>query len=173
MTEDDGLEPGLLAVLIVLGLIGAMAWPTAVRRARRAVDRVGIASAVGWGLLAIVAIPIAALLFAITIVGLPVAVLILAVYAVGIVVAAVATACVLGDWLLSLAWAEPRPGPVWQIGAVLIGSVVLWLITAIHVLGPILWVVAIACGLGIIGATLVRGLDPDDDVIDLVAEPVD
>jgi hypothetical protein len=173
MTEDDGVEPGLLAVLIVLGLIGAMAWPMAVRRARRAVEHVGIASAAGWGLLAIVMIPIAALLFAVTIVGLPIAVLILAVYAVGIVGAAVVAACVLGDRLLSLAWAEPRPGPVWQIGAVLIGSVALWLVTAIDVLGPILWVVAIACGLGIIGATLLRGLDPDDDVIDLVAEPVD
>jgi hypothetical protein len=167
------LEPGLLAVLIVLGLIGTMAWPMAVRRARRAVGQVGIASAAGWGLLAIVIVPIAALLFAVTIVGLPIAVLILAIYAVGIVAAAVIAACVLGDWLLSLAWAEPRPGPVWLIGAVLLGSVALWLITSIDVIGPSLWVVAVACGFGIMGATLLRGLDPDDDVIDLVAEPVD
>lgn len=165
------MEPGLLAVLIVLGLIATMAWPMAVRRARLAVQRAGVASAIGWGLLAIVLIPIAALLFAITIVGLPVAVLLLALYALGIVAAGVTAACVLGDWLLSMVWSEARPGPVWLIGAVLFGAIALWLVTSIAVLGPILLVVAIAWGFGIVGAVLLRGFDNDDDVIDLVAEP--
>lgn len=171
-SKEEELEPGFLAVLIVLGVVATLAWPRMVRRGRLAVQRFGVAPAIGWGLLALVAIPITALLFAITIIGLPVAVLILAVYAVGVIAAAVTAACVLGDWILSAAWAELRPGPVWLVGAVLIGSVLLWLVCSIDLIGPILWLVAIAWGFGIVGSVLLNGAAPDDGVIDLEAEQV-
>jgi len=167
------VESGTLAVLIVLGLIGTLAWPLAVRRGRLAVQRVGLATATGWGLLTLIGTPILALLFAITIIGLPVAVLILAIYAVGILAASVTAACVLGDWLLSSVWSEHRPGPVWLIGAVLVGAVALWLLISIKVIGPILWIVAIASGLGVFGAVLLHGRDPDDGVIEGEAYRVD
>ena len=167
------MEPGTLAVLIVLGLIATLAWPRVVRQARLAVER-SAAAAAGWGLVALVSVPIVALLFAITLIGLPIAVLILAVYAVGSVAAAVMTACVLGDLLLSALWKEFRPGPVWRIGAVLIGCVALWLLTSIRIVGPILWVVAVAWGFGIFGALILRGFDTDEDqVIDVRPDRVE
>lgn len=166
------MESGTLAVLIVLGLIATLAWPRAVRSARLAVEP-DVAAAAGWGLLALVAVPVVALLFAVTLIGLPIAVLILALYAVAILAAAVATACVLGDFLLSAVWSEGRPGPVWRTGAVLIGCIVLWLVTSVRVVGPVLWVVAVAWGLGIFGSLLLRGVTaPEDDIIDLTADRV-
>lgn len=166
------MESGTLAVLMVLGLIATLAWPRAVRRARFAVEP-NAAAAAGWGLLALVAVPVVALLFAVTLIGLPVAVLILAIYAVAILASAVATACVLGDLVLSALWSEINPGPVWRVGAVLIGCVALWLVTSIRVVGPILWVVAIAWGFGIFGALLLRGVNgPEDDVIEIIPDRV-
>jgi hypothetical protein len=136
-------------------LIGALALVLLPRPSARAVElgRQQPLQSFGLGLLALVALPLAALLVGVTLIGLPVAVCIVALYALGLLLAWPAAAFVVGTQLSQLVRSD-RPLPV--LGALALGLIVLHLATHLPFVGGLVAFCAIVFGLGMLVQTLAR-----------------
>lgn len=168
--EDGGDGWGLLLLLFVVSTAATLFFPTGMRRVRRAAFREPL-RALGSGLVALIGLPLLALLLAITVIGLPLAVLVLLLYLLALVLGVLTAIGIIGDGLLSLLRPDLAPGAVWRVLAVLIGAVLLWLLGQIPVLGPLIWVVAITFGMGGAIMAVYAGFDiGGPDVLDLAPE---
>jgi cytoskeletal protein CcmA (bactofilin family) len=140
---------GGLVWLFGSAILGALAIVIAPRASARAAElgRQQPLMTFGLGLLALVAVPLAAVLIGITLVGIPLALALAALYWVGLMVAWPALGLVVGSELARLV---PRREPLPVLGALVVGLIVLHLVTHIPVLGGLVAFLGLTFGLGLI-----------------------
>ncbi|MFZ3073593.1 MAG: polymer-forming cytoskeletal protein [Minisyncoccales bacterium] len=99
----------------------------------------------GWGLIIMVAVPIAAIALAITIIGIPVAILAVLLFIAALFLSRILAALAVGRKITKDYWKSKQDSPVAQA---LVGVAVLWVLFAIPVVGGVFSFAAIIWGLG-------------------------
>lgn len=152
---------GGLIGLVGSFLIGALAIVLAPRAAARAneLGRQQPWLSFGLGLLALVCVPVAALVVAITLVGIPLAVCLIALYVLGFLLAWPAVGLVVGTQLTRFVRAD-QPLPV--LGALALGLIVLHLLSHVPFIGGLVALCAIVFGLGLEAQALRRWRRPTE-----------
>lgn len=107
------------------------------------------AIAFGLGLLWLVGLPILIVLVAITIVGLPIAFLLLLLWPLGMVFGLVATLAAFGDFI-SRRIGEFGQGTLGRIVGIVLATALIWLGISIPILGALVWLAAVAGGIGLL-----------------------
>jgi cytoskeletal protein CcmA (bactofilin family) len=102
------------------------------------------------GFVALVCMPVAALIFFITIIGVPLGLLTLLSYFVLLIVGYVATAVALGDWGLQRFKAEVAAKPAWRIAAAVLAVLAIALLGSVPFLGGLVVFAAMLLGIGAI-----------------------
>jgi cytoskeletal protein CcmA (bactofilin family) len=140
---------GGLVWLIGSAILGGLVIVLAPRASARAVQlgRQQPLLTFGLGLLALCAVPIAAILIGITLVGIPVAIAVAAMYWLGLLLAWPALGLVVGT---ELARRVRRNEPMPVLGALVVGLIVLHLVTHLPVLGGLVVFLGLTFGLGLI-----------------------
>ena len=140
---------GLMAIAALL--VGTM--PVAAKRVAHALRaRPGLSLL--WGFIALVCIPVAVLLLAITIVGIPLALLALLLYGVLLLVGYVASAVGLGQWALLRFKAEAADRNAWRIASAMAAMLVLALLGSLPWVGGLVALLAVLAGMGAIALLL-------------------
>jgi hypothetical protein len=149
-------------------LIGALALVLMPRASARAVElgRQKPWQSFGLGLLALVGVPLVALLVAVTLIGLPLGLCLVALYVVGMLLAWPAVALVVGMQVNKLVRPD-RPLPV--LGALAVGLIVLHLATHLPFVGGLIAFCAIVFGLGMLVQALRRWQPPTEQQPRVVA----
>jgi cytoskeletal protein CcmA (bactofilin family) len=152
---------GGLVWLVGSAILGALAIVVAPRASARAVElgRQQPLLTFGLGLLALFAVPVAAVLIGITLVGIPLALAVAALYAIGLMLAWPALGLVVGT---ELARRVPRREPLPVLGALVVGLIVLHLLTHVPVLGGLLAFLGLTFGLGLIVQSFRRWQRPSE-----------
>jgi len=99
----------------------------------------------GWGLIIMIAVPIAAIALAITIIGIPVAMLAVLLFVAALFLSRILAAIAVGRKIAKDYWKSKQDSPVVHA---LVGVAVLWVLFAIPVIGGIFSFAAIVWGLG-------------------------
>lgn len=140
--------------LWTLGLIGlaallAAAFPAATRRLGGELrDNTLLVFVMGF--VALVAVPVLAMLLMITIIGLPIALILMLLYFLLLLVGYVAIAVVMGDIALNKYKAEMAPQLGWRVGAAVLAMLALALLGRIPFLGGLVVFAALLAGIGAI-----------------------
>jgi cytoskeletal protein CcmA (bactofilin family) len=162
---------GGLVWLVGSAILGALAIVMAPRASARAVElgRQQPLLTFGLGLLALFAVPVAAVLIGITLVGIPLALAVAALYAVGLMLAWPALGLIVGAevgrWV-------PRREPLPVLAALVVGLIVLHLVTHVPVLGGLVAFLGLTFGLGLIVQSLRRWRRPTGPARAAVPVPV-
>jgi cytoskeletal protein CcmA (bactofilin family) len=156
------LSFGSLVWLVGTAILGAVAVTLAPRAAARVVEagRQQPLQSFGLGLLALFAVPLAALLVAVTMVGLPLAVVVGGLWAVGLMLAKPALGLLVGTELAR--WARRGQLPV--LGALVVGLIVLHLLRHVPVAGELVSFLGLALGLGLVVQSVRRWRRPTEPV---------
>jgi cytoskeletal protein CcmA (bactofilin family) len=151
---------GGLVWLVGSAILGALAITLAPRASARAVElgRQQPLPTFGLGLLALFAVPVAALLIGVTLVGLPLALAVAALYWLGLMLAWPALGLVVGTEVARRARREPMP----VLGALLVGLIVLHLVTHLPFLGGLVAFLGLAFGLGLMVQSVLRWRRPPE-----------
>jgi hypothetical protein len=112
------------------------------------------------GLLAIASIPVAALLLLFTIIGIPIALLALVGYVALLLVAYVWVAVVVGAMLLDRVSPEAAARTASRVGAAVLAMLVLALLARVPFVGGFVKLAALAAGVGMIAAAVLRRSPP-------------
>lgn len=112
------------------------------------------------GFVALVCVPIAAVLIMITIIGIPLGLLAILGYAVLLLVGYVCTSVVTGDLLLNRFKADAAHETAWRAGAAVLAMLALALIGRIPVVGPMAAFIALIVGVGLVVATVFHPRTP-------------
>ncbi|MEP2828269.1 polymer-forming cytoskeletal protein [Parvibaculum sp.] len=107
------------------------------------------ALAFGLGLLWLIGLPILVFLAAITIVGLPIAFLLLLLWPLGMVFGLIATLAAFGDFISSRIGEFGR-GTLGRIVGIVLATALVWVGISIPVLGALVWLAAVAGGIGLL-----------------------
>jgi cytoskeletal protein CcmA (bactofilin family) len=107
-----------------------------------------------WGILYLIIVPIVIVLLSITIIGLPLALIITVLFAILLYVSTVITGTALGLWLLGYLRKKKddqtkEPPLIW---AMILGTIILFVITSIRMLGAFVSLLSIILFLGAVGA---------------------
>jgi hypothetical protein len=145
-----------LVVLAAL-LAGALPGPSQ-RLAQELRERPGMTTLLGF--LALTAIPVAAVMLAITIIGIPIALLALALYAALLMIGYVWLAVVLGGLLLDRFNAETAAVTAWRIGAAALAMIVLAVAVRVPFVGGPVKLAALVVGVGMIVGAVMRKVRP-------------
>lgn len=147
------------AGLIVLAAILAAALPGASQRmANELRERPWATPLVGF--VALICIPIAAVLLMVTIIGIPVALLGLALYAALLLVGYVWLAVVVGGILLDRVSPETAARTAWRVGAAMLAMLVLAILVRVPLVGGLFKLAALVAGVGMIVAVIFRHASP-------------
>ena len=115
--------------------------------------RDGLASepalALGLGLFWLLGIPVLIVLVAITIIGLPIAFLLLMLWPFGMVFGLVALLVALGE-LIASRLGETGRGTLGRIVGIVLATAIVWIGISIPVLGALVWLAAVAGGIGLL-----------------------
>jgi cytoskeletal protein CcmA (bactofilin family) len=151
---------GGLVWLVGSAILGALAVTLAPRASARAVElgRQQPLPTFGLGLLALFAVPVAALLIGVTLVGLPLALAVAALYWLGLMLAWPALGLVVGTEVARRARREPMP----VLGALLVGLIVLHLVTHLPIVGGLVSFLGLAFGLGLMVQSVLRWRRPPE-----------
>lgn len=146
--------PGWGRVAWTLGLVALAAllvavFPAGSRRLGESL-RGDPAMALLLGFIALVCVPVAALLLAITIVGIPLALVLLLLYVLALLVGYAATAVVIGDAALARLRAQDASRTAWRVGAATAATVALAAATSVPILGGLVVLAILLAGLGAI-----------------------
>jgi hypothetical protein len=136
---------GLMAIAALL--VGSM--PVTSKRVAHAL-RMRPGASLGWGFVALVCIPVAALILMVTIVGIPLALLALLLYGLLLLVGYVASAVGLGQWALLRFKAEAAERNGWRIASAMAAVLVLALLGSVPFVGGFIALLAILAGIGAI-----------------------
>ena len=140
---------GLMAVAALL--VGALPVTT-----MRVAD--GLRTRLGWSLLwgfiALVCIPVAALILLFTIIGIPVALLVLLLYLALLLVGYVGSAIGLGQWVLARLRADAAQRTGWRVAAAMAAVVSLALLGSLPWVGHFVALLAVVAGIGAIALLL-------------------
>src|SRR5207244_7946174 len=152
---------GGLIWLIGSAILGGLAIVLAPRASARAIElgRQQPLATFGWGLTALLAGPVVAILVGVTLVGIPLALAIAAVYWVGLMLAWPALGLLVGSEVARLVRRDP-PLPVF--GALLVGLILLHLVTHVPVLGGLVAFLGLSFGLGLIVQSFRRWRRPSE-----------
>jgi len=152
---------GGLVWLIGSAILGALVIVLAPRASARAVElgRQQPVQTFGLGLLALCAVPLAAVLIGITLVGIPLAFAVAALYWLGLMLAWPALGLVVGTEVAR--WVR-RGEPLPVLGLLAIGLIVLHLLTHVPVLGGLVAFLGITFGLGLIVQSFRRWRRPPE-----------
>lgn len=101
-----------------------------------------------WGFVALVCIPIAALILAITIVGIPLALLTVLLYLTLLLLGYVGSAVAVGQWALARFKADAAGRIGWRIGAAMAAVLVLALLGRLPFVGGLVALLAVLAGIG-------------------------
>lgn len=143
------------AGLMVLAALIAAALPGPSRRmAQELRERPWITPLLGF--VALTSIPIAAVLMMITVIGIPVGILAIIGYAALLLVGYVWIAVVLGGMLLDRVKPETATRTAWRAGAAVLAMLALGMLVRVPFVGHLVWLVAIALGVGMIVAVVFR-----------------
>ncbi len=112
------------------------------------------------GLLALIAIPAAAVLLMFTIIGIPIGLLAMALYAALLLVGYVWLAVVLGGLLLDRFNPETAPLTAWRIGAAVLAMLVMAIMVRVPYVGGLLKLAALVVGTGMIIGAIFRHTHP-------------
>jgi hypothetical protein len=142
-------------------LLGALAVVLAPQASARAVElaRQQPWQSFGLGLLALVGVPIAAVLVGLTLIGLPLSLSLVALYALGLLLAWPVLGLVVG---MELARLVPRARPLPVLGALALGLIALHLVTHLPFVGGLVAVCGIIFGLGLVAQALRRSRRPTE-----------
>ena len=147
------------AVLMVLAALIAAALPGASQRmAQELRERPWITPLLG--LVALMSIPMMAVLLMITIIGIPVAVLALAGYVALLLVGYVWLAVVVGGMLLDRVKPETAARLAWRVGAAVLAMLVLAILVRVPLVGHLIKLAALTVGVGMIVAAMFRHSAP-------------
>ena len=102
------------------------------------------------GFIALVCIPVAALIFFITLIGAPLGLLALLLYFVLLLLGYVATSVALGDWALQRFKADAAAKTAWRIGAAMLAVLAFALLGSVPYLGGLVVFAALLAGIGAI-----------------------
>lgn len=105
--------------------------------------------ALGLGLVWLVGVPVLAIATAITLVGLPVAFLLMLLYPLGIVFGLAAALTALGG-LIAARLGAAGEGALGLVVGIVLAAALLWVAISIPVVGAIVWLAAVAIGLGLV-----------------------
>jgi cytoskeletal protein CcmA (bactofilin family) len=152
---------GGLVWLCGSAILGALAIMLAPRAAARAVElgRQQPLATFGLGLLALVAVPVTAILIGVTLVGIPLALVVGALYWLALLLAWPALGLVVGT---EIARRVRRGEPMPVLGALAVGLIVLHLVTHLPILGGLVAFLGLAFGLGLIVQSLRRWQRPSE-----------
>jgi cytoskeletal protein CcmA (bactofilin family) len=103
-----------------------------------------------WGFIALVCLPVAALILLVTIIGIPVALLLVLLYLALLLVGYVGSAIGLGQWALARFKADAAQRNGWRIGAAMLAVVLLALLGSVPFIGGFVAFVAMLAGIGAI-----------------------
>jgi hypothetical protein len=131
----------LVATILVLLMPGFYTRVAATLRAR-----VGMSVLIGF--VALICVPVAAVLFLITIIGVPLGLLTIALYLVLLVVGYVSTGISIGDWLLKRMMSDRANTALWRIGGAIAGVLIVSLLARIPWIGGWVVLIALLAGLG-------------------------
>lgn len=106
------------------------------------------------GFIALVCVPVAALLFLITIIGVPLGLLTLLAYFILLIVGYVSTGISIGDWALKRAKSEASSSMLWRIFSAILGVLIVSLLARIPWLGGWVMLSALLIGLGALTSQL-------------------
>jgi hypothetical protein len=102
------------------------------------------------GLVVIACVPVAALLLLITLIGAPLALLLLLLFPPLLLIGYVGFGLAAGQWVLAR-WSAPSAAQTrWQVAAAMLSILLLALLASVPVLGPMVAVMAVLCGVGLI-----------------------
>jgi len=157
--DGSGIPPAFgwiwTAGLLVLAALIAAALPGPSKRmASELRERPWLTPLVG--IVALVTIPVAALLLMITIIGIPIGLLAIAAYFVLLLVGYVWLAVVIGGLLLDRVKPETAALATWRAGFAVLAMLVLALFTRIPFLGGLIALTALVVGVGMIVAVVAR-----------------
>ena len=141
------------AGLIVLAALIAGALPGATRRMETELrTRPGLAALTG--VVALICIPVAAVLLMVTIIGIPLGLLGLFAYAALLLVGYVSTSVVVSGLLLDRFKAGARAMAGWRVGAAVLAMLVIALLARVPFVGGLVALTALVIGVGVIVAAL-------------------
>ena len=132
-------------------LVGTM--PVSAKRVAHAL-RARLGLSLLWGFIALVCIPVAVLLLAVTIVGIPLALLALLLYGVLLLVGYVASGVGLGQWALLRFRPEAVDRNGWRIASAMAAVLVLALLGSLPWVGGLVAFLAVLAGMGAIALLL-------------------
>jgi hypothetical protein len=128
--------------------------------------RVTPGACAGWGAVALIATPVAALVALVTVIGIALAVILMAVYLVAVYLSQIVAGLFLGK--LILIRDEPTRDRLMGFASLALGLVILNLIALIPWIGPVLMIAAVIFGLGALlmsgGYTRAYPVNPEGDV---------
>lgn len=133
--------------LVVLAAVLAGALPGPAERVRRTLgDRAPMSLLVGF--VALVCIPVAALILMLTVIGIPAALVVVALYLALLVLGYVATGMALGGLVLRRWWPARCEASGWRIAAAAAGMLVLTLLARVPLAGAFVVLAAVTIGIG-------------------------
>ncbi|OJI06796.1 hypothetical protein BK004_02400 [bacterium CG10_46_32] len=103
-----------------------------------------------WGLVALIAVPVVAVVLMFTVIGLPLGILLGVGYVVALYLAKILVGIVLGTYLFGAIRGREQAQKASLLGSMALGVCVLWLITGIPWIGGLLAFVAVVWGLGML-----------------------
>ncbi len=134
---------GLMAIAALL----VAALPVTTQRVADAL-RTSLGWSLLWGFIALVCIPVAALILLVSIVGIPLALLLLLLYFALLLVGYVGSAIALGQWALARFKADVAARTGWRIGAAMVAVLLLALLGSVPFVGAIVAFIAMLAGIG-------------------------
>lgn len=141
---------------LVIGLVLISFWRGEIIKITDAM-RAKAGTSLGWGLLALILTPLIAIVLIVTLIGIPLSLILFALWLIALYVSKVFTAILVGRYLISnflsargtsLATDDKPERKDQLIPALILGVIVIYLLFAVPVLGPILSFIAMLWGLG-------------------------
>lgn len=140
----------LLAAVLVAALPGTSRRVAELLRAR-------VGPSLLWGFIAVVCIPVAALLLAATLIGLPLALLALLLYAALLLVGYAASGVAIGQWALLRTWPDAAGRTGWRIASAMAAVLALALLSSVPFVGALVALLAVLAGCGAIALLFAPG----------------
>jgi hypothetical protein len=102
------------------------------------------------GFVVIACVPVAALLLLFTLIGAPLALVLLLLFPPLLIVGYVSLGVAAGQWALARWQSASASQTLWQVAAAMLSVLLLALLASVPVLGPLVAVLAVLCGVGLI-----------------------
>ncbi len=142
-----GAMGGLFSVFsaLVIGLVVISIWREQIKKITdKMLDKVG--ASIGWGVIIMFLTPIVAILLLITLIGIPLSIIIICLWLIALYASKILVGILIGRNLIKKLFPKrKRDSLIW---AMIIGIIIVWIISAIPVIGWLICLIAVWWGLG-------------------------